>query len=578
MQTHARVHACDNLYRILRDKILSKIINTMKKSINKVITLSMLIVLLLGIALRLNFYFSNSIDPFLSTPISLANLGMRDSYIKAKPFEGSYWAGHANKFSEHRILTSLLLVVMSESLGVKIEEIAYLPIIGMLIPLLGAVIIRLLTQSKLVVLAYTTFLVFTPFLDQFRFNYQPLAYLYHFLLLYFVVRLIFTGSENNSKRRAIILMILVLIIDSYQSYYAVELSNLMLFLGILVFIVLNNLCFYFPYPQKLFRYSVMNLSLISLLVLLGIDNIVYTEFTGDYPQKLFKGLYNIINIIMKTRVLQLSFTPTSPLVSLYLDVAIRAILILMVLIPMVFDGITRKGLLQKMIPLLPLFFGLLFYSILEPIVYQGITNDYVVSRNMILYLPIASFVVLGDIKISNKRIKSLMKMTIMLILILQTSRYAIISKSDYQSNLSRGIREYAMVATDRIMPYLTPRHIMSSHQISSIIFVQAVIHQKDIDISPNPFKDKVSVLYESLINNKEEVLRSEFLCDLIMARVFEDRMVEGAIWGGMSTHSPPFGSSLYNINNFSSFNKIYDNGMILYYARVDMDSRDSRAH
>jgi len=126
-----------------------------------------------------------------------------------------------------------------------------------------------------------------------------------------------------------------------------------------------------------------------------------------------------------------------------------------------------------------------------------------------------------------------------------------------------------MIATGRMIPYLTPRYIMSSHEISSITFVQAVIHQKDLSISPNPFKDKVSALYKGLINNKEEVLRSEFWwCDLIMARTFEDRPIRGEIWGGTSSHSPPLGSSLYNINNFNSFNKIYDNGMIMYYARL----------
>jgi hypothetical protein len=378
---------------------------------------------------------------------------------------------------------------------------------------------------------------------------------------------LFISSEKNVKNRAAILMILILIITSYQSYYAVELSNFMLFFGILIFIVSYNLWRHHC-PIENLRYFVVNLSLISLLILLGVDNIVYMELKGDYLQKLFIGLNSSVIRLMKPHELQQAYTPTAPLSALYLDLVIRTVLVLVVLTSLILDGMAKKGLLQKTITLLPLFFALLFYSILEPIVYQGITTDYIVSRNMVLYLPIASFVILGEIKMSKKRVRLLMKMITVLILVFVILRYVIISNSDYQRNVSKDLRVYITIAADRMIPYLTPRYILSSHEISSVMFVQAVIHQRDHDIYPNPFKDKAPILYEALINNKGELLRSEFTCDLIMARTFKDRQVRGEIWGGTSTISPPLGNSLYNMNNFSFFNKIYDNGMIMYFERL----------
>jgi hypothetical protein len=303
-------------------------------------------------------------------------------------------------------------------------------------------------------------------------------------------------------------------------------------------------------------------------VFFGMDNVVYVKLKVDYVQKLFIGLSKFFNRLVTPHNLQQSYTPTTPISALYLDLLIRTFLIAVIICPTIIDGLTKKGLLKKIDLMSPLIFSLLFYSIIEPIVYQGITTDYAVSRNMILFLPIASFAMLEGIRIFNSRIRSILKIIIVLVLVFVMLRYVIILNSDYQTNLSRNLRNQTMIAMERIMPYLTPRCIISTHEISSLAFVQAVMHQKVPDVSPNPFKDKVSKFYEGLINNNEKLICSEFSCDLIISRSFEDRPIRGEIWGGTSSHSPPLSSKLYIINNFKSFNKIYDNGMIMYYARL----------
>ena len=544
---------------------------------------AIIVILAIGVILRTNSFFGDSVSPFISTPISLAYLGLATGHITPDPFQGSYWAGHANSFSQDRIFTSLLLITLGQIAGVKINLLAYVPIVGLLLPAVGMVIMQRLTKSNLLSIAYGLFLVFTPLVDQFFIEYQPLAYVYHFLLLYFLVRIL---SEKTSTRSYIAIAVLLLV-AAYQTYYTIEMSNALLLFGTFI-----GMLFFAKYFKKAAIHqatkngsTILTLGLITLTLFVGIDQIVYENLTGNYATQIGVGLSKLTSELGSTDQLVQSYTPTSSSLLVKFDIALRVVLLLGAVVPLI-SFLVHKRLSKQEASVLPFFLAMILYSILEPIIYQGFTTDYVVSRNMVLTLPIATFVLLRTItpnqlerlagkiypaSASGHKEGTISKvaelaptLVIGAILAIGIADYAIATGSNYQWGATRGFRDVATTGVAEFVQYVKGDYITSTHELSSIIFQQAVAAHKDQTISPDPFKESISNFTQSLVTNNSTGLCSRGLSDIAIPK-YTDRPLAGEIWGGSTTHTPPLGDKLYNINNFNCFDKVYDNRLISVY-------------
>jgi hypothetical protein len=148
--------------------------------------------------------------------------------------------------------------------------------------------------------------------------------------------------------------------------------------------------------------------------------------------------------------------------------------------------------------------------------------------------------------------------------VLSISSYAVAISSDYQWGTTKGFRDIATIGMGQIIPYVSGAYITSTHELSTIIFQEAVVNHKDSTISPEPFKESIVGFQQSLVTNNSTRFCSHGLTDIAIPK-YTDRPMAGEIWGGTATHISPLGSKLYNINNFDCYDKVYDNRLVAWY-------------
>jgi hypothetical protein len=493
----------------------------------------------------------------------------------------AYWQDHAESLAVHRLGAPLILAILGLVSNANLESIAYFPLPGILLPVLGFLIVRTLTNSRGVALLFFAFFTFEIGMDRFNFIYHAWGFVLHFTVLLVVIKLLKTDNSVLRHSRSLSAILFLLIFVSYQTYYHIEIFNFLLLTGIiasaLVLKKLNG-----KKNISLNTKSLLIPALVVLLVVFGIDTVPYFYFEKGYDTKVLPTgqeiATSVFNILQMNTEEAKTFRSDLPSAAFYIDVGLGVIIVLSFAAFAFYAFLKRRSrpvraFLEKNdnVILVTVLFALLLVSIGEMAVYLGAGE--IVARYLFGLLPIAAIYSMYWFSTTFKRntvIRIACFVVIFSMISLNIAKYNILTNDiAYKDRSSGGYISETQHITDWLLSHMQQGKILTSHRISGIIFGASPDYNKDNTIVSQPFEKNIKIFEKSVLGNDGSELCSFMQTKrydmLIVSEHFEDRVILGQAWGGDETSIKPIGESLHNLNNFGCLDRVYsDNHLQIY--------------
>jgi hypothetical protein len=255
-----------------------------------------------------------------------------------------------------------------------------------------------------------------------------------------------------------------------------------------------------------------------------------------------------------------SFSKSTPLstdiTSLYLSVAILSITFCSAII-YVIHAILKNRLDITVVVVS----AVIVASVFEPLMYLGVTS--LIFRNATFILPLfAMFAIRQLSRSANIRIIGIA--LIVALVAMNGVRYFLAMENNvYDSWTAEHYSSTLDPVTDWSIASFSSGGIISSHQISGILFGKLVQFDKENDLYVDQFNKRVLAF---------EASEPAILCQdlyykaVVLSDYFKYQTVYGALYGE-DGQIAPMGDKIYVINDTDCFNKQYDDGIASVYVR-----------
>lgn len=456
--------------------------------------------------------------------------------------------GDLNKVGNERssrLVVVLLPVFLHHLTNIDYTELLFIPLTGVLLPILSFMIVKRLTNSNFYGLITGIYISLETLslIRNYNINIQGYGFLFYFMLIFSCISYL----KSNPKNRNLLICIIIIYMGVTFAYYSAEIYSL-LYISSFVFIsLINNI-----YNKKNNKSLSLTLFFIILIVTLIIEDrwiIGKIEFStragGTISEVITTRINNAIN-----RLVDQDYTYTkigTPTHLLYLNIS----LICLIIFPLLMI-ILKINLLSRTILIFSI--SIIITFIISSILYSSISNEMDLK---ILYsvMPLATISIMRYI---NKRFSYLVITLIIIIIIIRfllyTEEWDTFNKRfleyKYLSNILLSNTKYINSKGELVEATFI---ISDDRGAGKLLFMSAYNGRLDLICDQYKSFDSVKVFYDA---------RQEYL-DLLKATYKSSYFIinkytlinEFPAQGRL--YFKPF-SAMHNVFNIPSSNRLYD--------------------
>lgn len=527
------------------------------------------IVVIICIVPKAILFREQYIDPYSYSSASLAQQYLQEGEIELYPFRDvtSTWQNHANGISE-RPAPSLFLVFLSLLTSVPIRRLSFLPLTGLVFIILFFVFARMFSNSNSIASLCIVTLSFDLLINMSTFNVYYIAYGFNLLLLFMIVYL--KTLEANEKNRSYVCLLLIIFLSSFFSYYTGE------FLSIVFSWCIAAVAVVFKKQKLKSRY----LPIAFLIVFTAFDQ-VFGKYVSwqpwtkgiSYLQEFAGYIIGFLTHGASAAQERGHFIGNPSLI--YIEFLLRMLIFLPVA---VYSGyflirLTKDHKLRKKteVGLKELtYFSVVLVVIAEVAVYVNMgVIDY---RGFFLFFPLLTFCSLTELaKLLKKRHyeKGAFVFMVLSILIasLTISKF-VVGLQDQSSLFTGSYYDLMMPSTSWATINVDNGSIVTNYQTAGVLFQEVVFEQKanNVLIYFPQFDEVVDFLVSKNATHANDFFRQKDFDYVLLSNEFKKKVIHIGAWSSEGRVAP-LGASTFTLNNFTMFNKIYDdgNGLLYFY-------------
>ncbi len=499
-------------------------------------------------------------EPFLYSSVAVAEASYEQNQILINPFQlrqtlpdagSNLWQPQAN-FISVRVAVTSLLVIVSRVTGITIRHLMFVPITGLMMILLGFALARTLTKSSVLAALFALFVAYHEN------EANSIFYITHGYVMMFLFLMIFyrTIESGRARRRNVTLLVLIFV-NSYLTYYHADFLNLTVVAGCSLIMFLAKRGILMRSDEKL--PSFLSLSLAFAAIFAMFDSAFYFFMTGAHPEK---GVASLLGFYKYVKGLLWGETTTAyvmrqgSIIPAYIEMLIRVIILSAVGLH-IMSHVIRSLRAYRFVKITHnsiMYFSIITASILQAIIYisMGFFGGFIYGILTVGLLALYSLRSLGR-RLGKEKVFFLISLLLVFASVL---RFAVIWEDQTTSYYYRHYTAMSQTA-----PWLV-RHIdqgstLSDHSISGRILAEAAFHSKASEILSYPIGDNLDILYDYNQSRFDRVMRGGYNY-FVSSRLWKDKFVVAAGWGPVGN---PLGERLFFLNNYTSLNEIYDDGM-----------------
>lgn len=506
---------------------------------------------------RVIYSSSEIFDPFSYSTSGTAQEFLNEGRITTSPFDykADSWQAHADSMS-FRVAPSIFLAFLSLTTGLQVNQLSIVPIMGLAFFALAYALAKKLSNSGLIALAYILIICFDVGISSFNSNVFYISYGFSLLMMFLLIYSKMSTSNGKILVWAGILFLtyVILFLSYYTSGFNALLFSLAMVGGIIFF--------------RIKRPSFGKLAMIFLLIfaLDPVVDIYFSRASFGRGVSLFFDYLNYITRFLTSReeaILQYRPYITSPL-PIYLDFFYRTSLILPILIYSIYVVINklkrrvsvRSGFGLRTVA----FFSLIFIFIGGFIAYAPM-GQAIGFRSFFLFFPLIALVCSNKLRIlmgKSRRWKPTLALSLVFFVIisLSFSKFALAVKNPFDPgyfHYHTSIGETAIWAGR----YFDEGDVIANFRISGRVFLELVNAEKanSTFVFYNRFDRIVISLSTANCTLARDFFRERRLSYLILSRDLAEEPIYLEAWRGRAA---PLGSALFSIDNFTVFDKVYD--------------------
>ena len=534
-------------------------------------TMSLFVVcLLLAMSLLPKFVCLKAqyIEPYSYSSSGLAQQYLYDGTIKWRPYieAPSSWQEHANGISE-RPASSVLLITLSLCMGVSVDDLALLPVTGLIFILLFFVFAKTFSDSHFVVYLSVITLSFDSLINMTTFNIYYIAYGFNLLAVFLILYIKMLGVREGTRTYPALL--LVIFLASYFSYYTAELMSIAFASSITAVTLILQ--------KKKAKAS--TLPLIFLIVFIAFDQVFglylsWRPWTNGptYFREIANYFFNFLTsgtIAVQQRGL---FIGNINLV--YVEFMLRTLLILPILTYLALRAIRFLKAYRLKGKTGFGFNGTVFTSLIlvvvaDLIVYINLgVVDY---RGFYLFFPLLAFSSIERLRAQLRRKKILARAAPLLIVasllipILTSSKF-LIGMQEQSSSLTSGYYDLMKPSTSWAASNINYGAIITNYHTAGLLFERTIFSHKgdELLIYFLQFDEVIDALASKNVTQTDEYFRRKGYSYALLSTEMQTKVTYIGAWA-IEGRVAPLGPYTFTFNNFTIFNKIYDDGRGLLY-------------
>ncbi|MEM2145042.1 MAG: hypothetical protein QW279_06760 [Candidatus Jordarchaeaceae archaeon] len=507
-------------------------------------------------------------DMFVTSIYAVAQKTLNAGFYQIEPYPtgspiGNWdWQGHANGISYYPA-TAIIYATLSLVTGIPLDVLVFIPLGIVFLIIAFLVLTREIFRNKLFVFAYLLIQIFYLRIT-YTLSYHILGFFFHTIILIVLFKK-FHGKLQDSPSS---LTLFLLISITSLTYYTAAAWNLVFLTSTLVIVLLFKFRNIKGEGQKLNFILVFTLFAAVLYFLCDRQFYKYikehqiTEILVNFVTYLGSRLTGSTVPMLKERYSILTYDPLGRVLS-YFPLAMMIFSIIYVSISL----ITKLRSKSKTLTMpLTFFTGIVACGTFENLAYFSYTQT-IGNRYFQLFGLLISFYAINNF-LNRRKQQSIRKKlwhilaAILAILIISSAFYNVYY-GVFRGNVA--IRSNAPMQCESSSNWLAEHtshsNIVSEHQTSGFIFASIISANKSDSIRVFPLNEDIYILYEALIENDERTLSNLFsertYYTIVFLKMFNKNPMFGDVWGYAV---PPLDGQKNNLNNFTIFNKIYDDG------------------
>jgi len=499
-------------------------------------------------------------DAYMYSSVSVAQASIEQNRILTGPFievhgPNAPWQTHANGISERVAVTSFL-VVFSQVTGLKLEELLFLPICGLLIIFLSYAFGRVFSKSHTVALLYAVFIAYERNLNN-NIYYISLGFALHYVFLIVLMRII----EPKTRARSSVVLLCLVFIVSYLTYYSVEAFDIAV-LGFISLLIVLAQHHSFKIASGRYLNSLVTLTLAFATFFLVFESKLPVFLESASLGRLWNTMLNYIiyvyNVLTRNVSRVQEFRPVfGNVLTIYLDTAMKILIVLPITayaLYHIFSSLRKTGRLEINSRSV-VFFSLIAVGVLETVIYwsYGPAGGF---RYLFMFSSLLAFYSLSRSGTKLKREGIFFFISLIIILIVFSK---FVANWEDPVHATDGRQYYSSMKTtaDWTMKNAGQGSILSDFHISGQLLAEAAFHSKTNKAYIYKFAENLDMLYQFNQTKVDSVFNKNGYKYLILSYAFERQAVSGDIW---APHGPPLGQDFFFFDNYTSLNKVYEDG------------------
>lgn len=530
-------------------------------SYRRLIFFFLLIIVLLPIFI---LSYDEYVDQFIFSTVGLAETCYQEGRLIIHPYAANEgWQNHANDNSV-RVVPVLIFVILRQASGLSLNDLVFLPFVGLLIILLSYSISKNLIRSNYVACLFAITMGYNLFPSV---NIYYISVGISLLLLFLIIWIKLV--EKNYGDKCLIILLLTVFIAAYLSYYTAEFLIICFSFGLLcISFIMRRIGIEGSYPR------LASLTLFFLVCFNTFDSIIYfylQNFSIEESTNIFSSYFNyVLNFLKDGAVATQEYRPYLGYTFIaYVDLVHWVIIIFPTFLYSLFLLKKLWGRKTKLTRNLLFFSSLVIVGFSQVLVYSTIGYG-VHTWTLFFTLSLASIYVLYDFVIkkrlqSNREAKPLflvMILTIMLLIpSLNIAKFVIRLEDPVQPN---GFHFHSIMqaTVSWVATYFPDGYVKTDSRTAGQLFMELTKIGKADFVYPTRLGQEVKYLYSIDYLASYNIFRKSKPEVLVLSHKFETRSFHaGLAWD----ISPPLGNAIFYLNCYHSLNKVYDDGYGLIY-------------
>ena len=533
-------------------------------------------VILLLMAPKIVTFMNQANDAFVYSSIAIAQASCEQNRLIIGPFKlppslpgatgppaGSpfSWQSHADGISE-RVLVTSFLVTFSRVTGLTLREMLFLPVGGIVIVLLAYALGKALSKSSIVALFYALFVSYA-LNNTNSISYVPLGFATHYLFLIVLIKVM----DFRTDIRKSIVMLSIIFFVSNLTYYSAEAFNMFAIASISLLVILaGKKAFRIRFKQHwLPSFALLSLAFLIIFVAFEREVPIYLERASfsRFLDTLAEYITYVFNVFSRNvGQIQQFRSAAANVVSIYLDAVTKVLIVIATATYALTYAMSslRKSKFIELEVEFAVFISLVIISILELAIYwsYGPAGGF---RYVYWFISLLAFYSLSKLgtKLRRKRIFAIISLALVLTVIV---RFAIMWQDPVDSHDGRQLYIQMTSSSTWVIQNVDHGRLLSDLHISARLFAEAAFYSKADRIYPYEFYNDIDMLYEFNQTRVESIFNKRGYEYLVLSSSFRSKAVMGDVWAGSG---PPLGGALSYFDNYTSFNKIYDDSRGLVY-------------